>query len=752
MDEVVPPPSRLLIAAVLTSFAVVYVGLSVHAYRQKSATWDEPIHLTSGYLALARHDYRIDPSHPPFLRMLAALPLLAAGPIAVDTRAIDKAAPEDWAINGANYGFAHQFLYVDNDADRLLYSARFVVVLLGVLGGVLLFWWAFEWLGMTAAVCALVFYGLSPNLGAHASLVTTDFGLTCFSFGAIYFLWRSCRQLSIWNLIGLATFFSLAIVSKFSALLLWPIVMGLLALEVRRRRSVPASAALGIVALLAVCSFVAVWAACGFQYAPGPTASWLFRFQNTGAFQRDVPRLSAIAGFIDAHQLLPNVFTQGLLFFARSMVDVDPSYLAGDAHRGGWWYYFPLAFLIKTPVPLLVMVMAGVVVLVRRRRELQVANEAFVVWPIGLYLGSAMTSQLDIGLRHILPIYPFVLLIAAVAARQALRSSRIVTKLMLAGLAVMWVVRFGSVYPDQLAYFNWLVGGPTHGLEYLADSNLDWGQDLKRLRTWMSDRHIGEINLAYFGQADPKYYGIQCTYLPGSPDFAANAIARPKLPGYVAISATVLSGAYLDPAWRLYYRGFRGLTPTARIGYSIHVYWIDRWPDMGDPADPEALEAEHVLANGLLAQRWYSRAITHYRRYLARHPDRPAALNGLGQALMANGQNAEALATFERGVAVDPSGGRLRLNLANALIDGGRREEALIHVRRAVELRPNDADAYAVLGRALTAVGRWDDAVKAYEQALVIDPANLRARDGLSQLRFVRPGFDGYEMTPRRTA
>ena len=167
--------------------------------------------------------------------------------------------------------------------------------------------------------------------------------------------------------------------------------------------------------------------------------------------------------------------------------------------------YFLVAFLIKTPVSLLIMAGIGAFTFIVQRRELGAVNEAFVVLPMAVYLGSAMASHLDIGVRHILPVDPLVLLLAAAGARQLLMAPRLSTRFVFVGLAFVWIVRFGSIYPDRLAFFNRLAGGPEHGLEYLADSNLDWGQDLKSLKRWMEAHHVPDINLAYFGQADPAY-------------------------------------------------------------------------------------------------------------------------------------------------------------------------------------------------------------------------------------------------------
>src|SRR5688572_22506999 len=170
----------------LLAFTAAFVALELNAYTRKSATWDEPMHLTSGYAALAAHDHRLDPSHPPLVRMWAALPLLFTDHAPLDTRTVDHARGLEW-LQGA-YGFAHRFLYVDNDADRLLYRARFMIVLLGVVLGILLFCWVREWVGFAPAAVALALYAMEPNIAAHAALVTTDLGVTCFMFGAVYFL------------------------------------------------------------------------------------------------------------------------------------------------------------------------------------------------------------------------------------------------------------------------------------------------------------------------------------------------------------------------------------------------------------------------------------------------------------------------------------------------------------------------------------------------------------------------------------
>jgi hypothetical protein len=558
-------------AIVLAVFAIAFTGLSLASYTQKSAAWDEPVHLTDGYASLVQHDYRIDPEHPPFLRMWAALPLLAMHVTPLDLSIVDKTAPERWVWT--LYDPSTSFLYGKNDADRLLYAARFMIVLLGVGLGMLVFSWAKAWLGFWPAVVALACYTIEPNIVAHGSLVTTDMGLACFLFGTVYFLWRACRHVSAANIAGTAVFFALAVVSKFSAIALLPIVALLVGWSVWRRKTLSPAVAAGVFALLIVIGWAAIWAVYGFRYAPSATAHWVYSFGADPQVQSRVPGLAQVIAWIDGHHLVPNVFSQGFLF-GQSKAAVRHAFLWGQFSESGWWYYFPVAFAIKTPVAILALFGAGLVLAVRRSGSLGLDNVVFAGVPIVVYLAMSMASRLNIGLRHILPIYPFVMLFAGVAAKTLIEMRARAGRIVLAALVAGGALEFGRTYPDNLAFFNILVGGPEHGASYLVDSNLDWGQDLKPLKQWMDANGVSFINLAYFGTASPAYYKIDATFLPGSAFFTGAADVR--LPGYVAISQTVQNGVYLGERERAFYRSFPNRTPVASIGHSILVYWVEQ--------------------------------------------------------------------------------------------------------------------------------------------------------------------------------
>jgi len=439
------------------------------------------------------------------------------------------------------------------------------------------FAWAHDWLGFGPAVGALALFTFEPNIMAHSSLVTTDLGSTCFIFGTLYFLWRTCRRLTAGNVAGLTVFFALAIISKFTSALLVPIVIILLGIWVYRRDQEPsrpakAGIAAGIIVGLALVSWLAIWAVYGFRYAPSHNPNWLFHFDNSSPFGRELPALGRLAAWGDAHRLFPNAFSQGFLL-SQIKSQVRGAYLNGEISSTGWWYYFPVAFLIKTPVAVLVLLAGGLTITGKLWRKF-LDTPIFIVLPAVLYVGTAMTQRLNIGVRHILPVYPLALLLCAVALAWLLRRDQRRAALGVAGLIAMTGIEFAQAYPDPLTFFNSFVGGPANGDHYLVDSNLDWGQDLKGLKVWMDENRVPFINLCYFGTADPAYYGIACALLPGG--MLMNIAQPPQLPGYVAISVTNLRGVYFSPKLRQFYAALLTQAPVAQIGRTIMIYRFDR--------------------------------------------------------------------------------------------------------------------------------------------------------------------------------
>ena len=730
------------IVFVLVLFAVTFTLLQRFAYRQTSATWDEPIHLAAGYAALKEGDYRIEATHPPFIRMWAALPLLFMDDVHLDTTAVDRTAPAEWHSGDVALAYGTRFLYIDNDGDRLLDAARFMIVLCGIGLGTLVFSWTYQWLGFLPATWSLGFYTISPTLLANTSVVTTDAGITCFIFGTVYFLWRTTQHYSAANVGGLVAFFMMAIVTKFSAVILGPLIVVLLVAAARADTCITMRRIAALVPALALGAVLAIWAVYGFRYAPTRSADWILTLESA-PLARTVPTVAYLTEWIDRHHLLPNMFTEGFLIFAQSTTTTNANFLAGNYSSTGWWYYFPVAFLVKTPLGFLILIAVGVVACLWRGRELGGLNKFFLFAPIAIYLAVALNSPFQVGIRHILPIYPFLLTITAAGVQLLVRTR--LGRLALAAPVAVWVVMLATVYPHTLTFFNLLVGGPSHGSEYLADSNVDWGQGLKALKSWMTRHDVPRVDLAYSGSADPKYYGIAYAPLPGAtPGFrlpeAPTGWTRPTLPGYVAISATVLTGVYLDDEWRVFYSGLRRRAPTAVVGNSIFVYRLDRWPeaDYSAYSGLEPGDADRILGDRLLEVEWFDRAIVHYQRALARHPDQPTVRQHLGAALLASGDAASAVSRLEEAVERSPESGLAHFLLATALFNVREQPDRVIaHARRAVAALPTNTDALLLLARALGVRGDLAEGNTVVTRALSLDPTSVEATELMATFREV---------------
>lgn len=700
------PSDRRLDIGAQVLFGVIFTALCVTSYTQKSATFDEPVHLFAGYAALAKGDHRVDPTHPPAARLWAALPLLWTDEPDISLEQIDAMRGRDWLFRTT--AASRDFMYVDNDGDRLLYAARFMVVLLGLALGLLVHRWARDTLGVAPARWVLLFYTLTPNLLAHASLVTTDLAVTLSLVATVYCLWRVVlRPTPLWMVAtGLAT--GLAVTTKFSGVMVLPILVVLVFVSVRSRHSpMTWRLARALAAITAALTIAMIWAMYGFRHAPSASSHWLFHVDRLPQVQQYFGSWLVAFQWVDAHHLLPNAFTHGLLYSQAAVAQL-PAYLAGQYSDTGWWYYFPLAFLIKTPVVLLTLFLTGLGALAMRRHAGPPLIAWFLVVPIVIVLGLAMVSGINIGVRHILPMYPFVTIVAGVAAAALWNARQRAVRFALPMATAAWVVLVASIHPDYLTYFNRFIGGPAHGHEYLTDSNLDWGQDLKPLKAWMDDNGVAHINLAYFGISDPAYYGIDWTALPGS-GITAERGQRPRLPGYVAISATVQSGVYLPRRWRLFYRAFRDQSPVAVIGNSIRVYKVDRWPDPPRrPWTDTHLAATRGLAESLIEWGWHSRAARHLEEYLTQRPDDIGAL--------------------------------ARLTTAYVALD--RVDDALSAVDRARDRQPNHPAVHDLRGRLLAAQGRLSEAVQAFERSVALDPAWEAPRDALRTLERGSGGGD----------
>jgi hypothetical protein len=440
---------------------------------------------------------------------------------------------------------------------------------------------------------------LSPDVLAHGTLVTTDLGFALFFFLSVVAFTRLCERATPGRLSNAGAATGAAFATKFSAPILLPLLalVGLFAaldgetMEralLRRTRQLAGRGArlvhlAELLAAVGLVVLVVVWASYGFRHAisPDPAVRTALRGTLEPTAATGLPARLAVAAS-DAG-VLPEDYVRGALFVLTHS-EARSTFLLGVLSNRAFPQYFLVTFLLKTPVPLLVLTALALLRVPRLRRR-----DAVFLWlPVAVYVGLTFSRGLQIGHRHLLPVYPF-LFVAAGEAAARLGSWRRPVGVALLGLLGLWYAG-GTLrnHPHHLAYFNEIGGGPAEGWRLLADSNVDWGQDLKRLAAWMRASGVSRLKLSYFGSADPAYYGIEAEALPGYTAPHATHVTRLIAPGDVlAVSVTNLQGVYLDAEDRPLMERIRRATPLARVGRSIFVYRADfRWP--AEPASPRA--------------------------------------------------------------------------------------------------------------------------------------------------------------------
>jgi len=500
---------RVDLALVLAGTAL-YATLAVTSLRQKSTTFDELTHLSAGWTHLTLGDYRMSPDHPPLLRKLAALPLLFMD---VEMKPGDAA----WRLRRP-WAFGKRWLYRWNDADEMLFRARLPIVGLGVLLGVAVYWWSLRRFGRPAAALSLLLCVLSPDVLAHGRLVTTDLGITLFVFGSVVAFDSLTRRLTVGRVILTGLVVGAAFASKVSALALLPTLLALAAFLVfrseplrlgsrelagRGRRVIALGLALLLVGLVA---YASLWGSYGFRSRFSPDAATNASF-DWEKLEPESPAVAAVVAGTRRLGLLPDPYLYSFLRVLEHS-EARSSFLLGRRSDEGFGHYFLVSFLVKTPIALLVLLMISLVT--RGRHGVGWREEAFVWLPVIVYAGLTLTRGINIGHRHLLPIYPFLFVAAGRAATWAWSSKSRRAKACVALLATWYAGAAAFIHPDYLAYFNELVGGPRNGHKILVDSSLDWGQDLKPLAGWLKQRGIPSVKLSYFGTGDPEYYRCRC--------------------------------------------------------------------------------------------------------------------------------------------------------------------------------------------------------------------------------------------------
>jgi 4-amino-4-deoxy-L-arabinose transferase-like glycosyltransferase len=545
--------SVLLIILFLVQ-GLIFIGAS-------SQTSDEAVHLAAGYSYLTRGDFRLNPEHPPLIKQLSALPLLGLDLTFPEGDLWDEA--EEWNIGRL---FVHENR-VPN--DTLLLLGRLLVLALSCLLAWLLFHWSRSLFGPRAALLSLALYVLDPNVVAHSCLITTDLGITLFIFLSVYALWRWSEHPTRGGLILLSAAVGGTFAAKYTALWLLPI-LGVLAVALL---------------VLRVPLPVNPWHP-GRGMGAGGRWSWS-RLQPLLLATSVVAAIAFLVVAVCYGVVGLPAYVEGLNRTLTHSAQGHTAYLMGDYSDTGWWYYFLFAYLIKTPPGILVLVGLSVLALYLGLRR-SAKDELFLYLPILLIIAITCVWKVNIGLRHLLPIYPFLFVgVGRLLARRPIdaragRLARLIPIIVLPCVAwAGWATL--SIAPHHLAYFNGLIGGPENGHLYLLDSNLDWGQSAKEVRRYMEREKLPSIYLAFAGNSDPWYEGVRYQYVPGSgnlqnPKDRLFLVPEGMERELLAVSVMVVHSVQFTD--QDLYDWLKDRRPIAMPGYSYMVYDITGDADM----------------------------------------------------------------------------------------------------------------------------------------------------------------------------
>jgi 4-amino-4-deoxy-L-arabinose transferase-like glycosyltransferase len=504
----------------------------VSTYSQMSPTWDEPGHMACGLQYLAQHVYRYEAQHPPLARVMSALGPFLAGARPLGIKNQDQ---EGVAV-----------MYHDGYPERMLTRMRFGILPFFVLAACVVWLWARRYFGPAVAVLATGLFTLAPTVLAHAGVATTDMALTaCLS--AAFFALLLWAEEPTWQhslLLGAAT--ALAVVSKFTALGFLPAaaLFAFLAYLMVERPGVD-----GVVAAAKARAWPAAIAV--FTGALGIWAVYSFSFGKVNAWNISLPA--------------PELF-DGVSFAIYHNTKGHAAFFLGEIRNTGWWYFFPVLVAVKTPLGWLAAVGFGLAAWWGKRGQL--AYWMPVAFAAGILL-PGMTSHVNIGLRHILPIFTGLAILAGLGLMRLLeRAARAKWAGPLAALLVLWVAVSGALqHPDYLSYFNELAGSTPERI--VVDSDLDWGQNIIRLQHRL--RELGASQVAF---GDVNLHANHLMIWPGLP-LVQNLDAFRPVEGWTAVSPTM---------WMLrkYGLGYRDLSvqpwwayyhPVEKVG-TLWLYYI----------------------------------------------------------------------------------------------------------------------------------------------------------------------------------
>ncbi|MBU1159923.1 glycosyltransferase family 39 protein [Patescibacteria group bacterium] len=574
-----------------------------------SATMDELAHIPSGYSYLAEQDYRLNPEHPPLIKDLSAVPLLF----------LNLNFPTDvpaWTeyING-QWNMGRIFIYESgNDADKIIHFSRFPIMLLAILFGWLLFKWAKKLYGNKVGLLTLFFYTMSPTFLAHSHYVTTDLG-AAFGFfiglaSFINFLARPTRK----NLIIAGIAFGIAQLLKFSLVILAPIYFLLAMFWIFLEnyggwkkifsKILPAIGKLFIIGIIGV---IIIWPVYQFHVWNYPAEQQKADTEWTLKSFGFKPAAESVIWMSDKPIIRPlGQYLFGVLMVTQRAAGGNTAYFMGKVTSEGSKLYFPILYFLKEHLAFHILTLIALIFgIINIKRVKEKSFRAVMEWMrdnfaltasmvfVAIYILQSITSNLNIGVRHILPTFPFIYLIVSRQIVRWVKTSDIeeprnifeqikhffyvcfksLKKSAVILVLCLWIFLVNILtFPYFLSYFNELGGGTENGYKIATDSNYDWGQDMKRLKDFTEKNKVEKIYIDYFGGGNIEYY-----FQNKGKEWNS---AKGELPAgsWLAVSLNTLMSAQAQPApgfERKYedsYSWLKDKKPVARAGTSIFIY------------------------------------------------------------------------------------------------------------------------------------------------------------------------------------
>lgn len=571
----------IFLVALLLSILLIQ---SIITLKSNNLVFDEPAAITIGYYIVRYFDTSMYILHPPLIYTLTGLPLQF-----LDFKA--KYTYEECTDLGFYKCAQDTIFWYGNDVEKISFYARFPFVIVSILLGLVVFFFARELYGVKAGILALVLYTFSPTILAYNIVIFTDIAVSLFIVSTIYFIWMLLKKGYAKTRLALAGIsLGLALASKFTAIFLIPVIFFffiLKNLEKKRDKKVLKKFTIQFASIVLI-GLLTLYAAYFFSFgtiADSIPKRYVDSIDNELSKLQDESAIKKIANFLiyDVKIPIPEYFAGFAAQYKIGSSKSRISYLNGQMYNGGKWYYFFEVMLIKTPVPLLIFFFIAFISLLKEPKN--IANELFVISPLVVFLGIFVFNNFNLGMRHLLPVVSLMIIFSSRVAnvRAKNKKARFAFWLFLILFVLWYVISSLNIMPHYIAYFNELVG-PENGHKYLLSSNLDLGQDLKRLDAYLKHNNIKKVKLSYHGSFDPSYYNISYEPLPMefyipwvkgfNPDKPVQGYKEDcsKKRGIVVISVSnlhnynLLNHSCFD--WLSQY------TPIKRVGYTIFVYNI----------------------------------------------------------------------------------------------------------------------------------------------------------------------------------